>query len=77
MVLISITEAKARLSALIERVQKGEEVVIAMAGTPVAVLRAYDGPTRKRIPGALRGRIRIAKDFDELPADIGEVFGAR
>ena len=77
MVVNSITEAKAQLSALIERVQKGEEVVIARAGKPVAVLRAYEGSTRKRIPGALRGRIRIAKDFDELPADIAEAFGAR
>jgi prevent-host-death family protein len=77
MVVNSITEAKAQLSALIERVQKGEEVVIAKAGKPVAVLRAYQGPARKRTPGALRGRIRIASDFDVLPEDIAEAFGAR
>ena len=76
MVVIPITEAKAQLSALIERAQRGEEVVIAKAGKPVAVLGAYDGPTRKRIPGAFRGRIRIAKDFDELPADIAEAMGS-
>lgn len=77
MLVNSITEAKAQLSALIERVQRGEEVVIAKAGRPVAVLRAYRGPARKRVPGALRGRIHIAADFDELPADIAEAFGAR
>ncbi len=77
MVVQSITEAKAQLSALIERVQRGEEIVIAKAGKPVAVLRAYSGPERKRIPGALRGLIRIAPDFDELPADIAEAFGVR
>jgi len=77
MVVNSISAAKAQLSALIERVQKGEEVIIAKAGKPVAVLRAYEGSKRKRIPGALRGRIRIARDFDELPADIAEAFGAR
>jgi antitoxin (DNA-binding transcriptional repressor) of toxin-antitoxin stability system len=73
----SITQAKAQLSALVERVRKGEDVVIAKAGKPVAVLRAYGGPPRQRIPGALRGRIHIAKNFDELPADIAEAFGAR
>jgi hypothetical protein len=26
---------------------------------------------------ALRGRIHIADDFDELPDDIAEAFGAR
>jgi prevent-host-death family protein len=77
MVVRSVTEAKAQLSALIERVQKGQEVIIAKAGEPVAVLRAYDGSTRRRTPGALRGRIRIAGDYDELPADIGEAFGTR
>jgi prevent-host-death family protein len=77
MVVNSVTQAKAQLSALIERVQKGEEVIIARAGKPVAVLRAYDGSSRRRTPGALRGRIRIAQDSDELPADIGEAFGTR
>ena len=31
-----------------------------------------DGPRR---PGALRGRIEIAPDFDELPPDIAAAFG--
>jgi len=29
------------------------------------------------VHGALRGRIHIAEDFDELPDDIAEAFGAR
>jgi len=27
--------------------------------------------------GALRGRVHLAEDFDELPDDIAEAFGAR
>lgn len=77
MIVNSITEAKAQLSALIERVQNGEEVIIARAGKPVAVLRPYDGRRRRRVPGALRGLIRIASDFDELPDDIADALGAR
>ncbi|MBN1947464.1 MAG: type II toxin-antitoxin system Phd/YefM family antitoxin [Bradymonadales bacterium] len=75
MIVNTITEAKAQLSALIERVQQGEEVIIHKAGKPVAVLIAYGGYSEKRVPGALRGQIEIAPDFDELPPDIAESFG--
>ena len=76
MVLRNISEAKAELSALIEQVQKGEEVILAKAGKPVARLVPYRGPTRPRTPGSMRGEIWIASDFDELPADMAESFGA-
>lgn len=76
MTLCNISEAKAQLSALIEAVQAGEEVIIGKAGKPVARLVRYQGASAPRRPGALRGRIRIADDFDELPADIAEEFGA-
>ncbi len=77
MIVNTISEAKAQLSALIERVRRGEEVIINKAGKPVAVLVAYDDYPKRRQPGALRGMIRIADDFDELPADIAESFGAQ
>ena len=76
MVVDTITEAKAQLSSLIERVIHGEEVIIKRAGKPVAVLTAYLPHRVKRQAGALRGKIRISKDFDELPDDIAAAFGA-
>ena len=77
MILKNISEAKAQLSALIEAVTKGEEVLIGKAGVPVARLVPYSGPATQRRPGALKGRIVIGKDFDELPDDLAESFGAR
>jgi prevent-host-death family protein len=71
----SITDAKAQLSALVERAANGEEIIISKAGKPVAVLAPYERATRARRPGRLRGRITIAPDFDELPADLAERFG--
>ena len=71
----NISDAKAQLSSLIEAVQRGEEVIIGKAGKPVAKLVPYSGAKEARIPGALRGRIRIAADFDDLPADIAAAFG--
>ena len=71
----NISEAKAQLSALIERVMAGEEVIIGKAGKPVARLIKYENNRKARRPGALRGKIKIADDFDVLPDDLAEAFG--
>ena len=73
----NISQAKAELSALIEEVQKGSEVILAKAGKPVARLVAYRGPAGPRKPGAMAGQIWIAPDFDALPEDMAETFGMR
>ena len=75
MVMRNISEAKAELSALIDAVQKGNEVIIAKAGKPVARLIAFRGPAQPRTPGSMAGEIWIAPDFDTLPDDMAEAFG--
>lgn len=75
MVARNISQAKAELSALIEEVLKGNEVILAKAGKPVARLVAYRGPSQPRKPGCMAGGISIAPDFDSLPDDIAEAFG--
>ena len=75
MFVASVTEAKAQLSRLIERAMAGEEIIIARAGKPAVVLRAYEQAVPTRTPGALRGKIRISDDFDDLPEDLAESFG--
>ncbi len=75
MVITNISEAKAKLSALIEKVRSGHEVIIAKAGKPVVKLVLYDKKETHRTPGALKGKIKIADDFDELPKDIAEAIG--
>ncbi len=77
MIVNTVTEAKANLSALLERVLQGEEVIISRAGKPIAVLVPFSPDRRPRRPGALKGRIVIAPDFDELPADLADAFGSR
>jgi len=42
----------------------GAEVVIAKAGKPIAKLVPFSKPARVRKPGLLKGKIRIADDFD-------------
>lgn len=75
MIVNTITEAKAHLSALIEIVSQGEEVIIKKAGKPVAMLSPFRTPAMKRTPGLLKGEIEISTDFDELPEDISRAFG--
>ncbi len=74
MTIRNISAAKAELSALIEEVQRGNEVILAKAGKPVAKIVPYRGPAGPRKPGALAGKIRIAPDFDALPDDMAEAF---
>ncbi|MCG8503648.1 MAG: type II toxin-antitoxin system prevent-host-death family antitoxin [Sphingomonadales bacterium] len=75
MIVRTITEAKAQLSRLVARALAGDEVVISRAGTPVARLVPYDFKRRVATPGALKGEIKTAKDFDELPEDITRALG--
>ena len=74
MVVRNISQAKAELSALIEQVLKGNEVILAKSGKPVARLVPYRGPSLRK-PGCMAGEISVAADFDSLPDDIAETFG--
>ncbi|MBI3783152.1 MAG: type II toxin-antitoxin system Phd/YefM family antitoxin [Deltaproteobacteria bacterium] len=72
---VNIHEAKTHLSKLLARVARGEEVIIARAGRPVARLVPVNRPRRRRILGADKGKVFIADDFDApLPDDIQRSF---
>jgi prevent-host-death family protein len=72
---VNIHEAKTNLSQLVEAALAGEQVVIAGAGKPAVELVPYRHPGRKRKLGAMKGRLRIAEDFDApLPEPILSSF---
>ena len=71
----NIHQAKTQLSGLLERVQKGEEIIIAKAGKPVARLVPYrENLKPRKAGGRMKGKIWMAEDFDELPAEITAAF---
>ena len=74
---VNVHEAKTGLSRLLEAVEGGERIVIARAGEPVAVLVPYETATRRRRLGLFAGEATIHPDFDELPPDVADAFGAR
>ena len=73
---VNIHEAKTNLSRLLEAVERGEEVVIARAGHPVATLTAYKPPRRKIAPpGSMEGQgFWMSDDFDDPIDELFDVF---
>jgi prevent-host-death family protein len=68
---VNIFEAKTQLSKLIERMEHGEDVIIARAGKPVARLTGLKPEKKPVIFGLMKGEIWVADDFDDyLPADF-------
>jgi prevent-host-death family protein len=75
---VNIHAAKTHFSRLVERAAKGEEIIIARAGKPLARLVPLAAPAKPRRANLLRGRIRIARDFDApLPQDVQRRFEGR
>jgi prevent-host-death family protein len=61
MKVVNVYEAKTNLSKLLDAVERGEEIVIARAGRPVADLRPHRERRRQIVVGGLADRI----DYDE------------
>ena len=71
----NIHDAKTNLSRLVDDVANGAEIVIAKAGKPMAKLVPIKPTPRVRKPGFLKGKIKIADDFDApLPSGILDAF---
>ncbi|CDX24853.1 Prevent-host-death family protein [Mesorhizobium sp. ORS 3324] len=68
---ISIAEAKAKLSELVSRAEAGEEIVLTRHGKVAARIVPPVADPLPRI-GALKGKIWIADDFDELGPEWDE-----
>jgi antitoxin (DNA-binding transcriptional repressor) of toxin-antitoxin stability system len=78
MTTINIYEAKTQLSKLVEQAASGTDVIIARGGKPVARLTRLQTPQRKIRFGLLKGKVKVAKDFDApLPDDVLGQFEGR
>lgn len=70
----NIHQAKTNLSQLIEKTLKGEEVIIAKAGKPVAKIVAYKEKLKPRKPGLWKGKVWMSDDFNEEDEEINKLF---
>jgi prevent-host-death family protein len=77
MSIVNIHEAKTHLSRLLERASKGETIVIAKAGKPVAKIGPLAAPSGQERLGFLRGQFQVPDDFDAMDSeDIADLFGS-
>ena len=65
MTIFNVHEAKTHFSKLLERVLRGEEVVIAKAGKPVARILPVVTNVPLRKPGNDKGKVVIQPNFDD------------
>lgn len=77
MEIVNIYDAKTRLSQLVDQAAAGEDVVVARNGKPLVRITRLD-PKRPIRFGVLKGKVRIAADFDApLPDDVLARFEER
>jgi prevent-host-death family protein len=69
---VNIHDAKSQLSALINKVLNGKKIVIARNNQPLVELVALK--KQKRIPGLLKGKIKIIGTWEESDGALNELI---
>jgi prevent-host-death family protein len=74
MKMVNVHEAKTNLSRLLQKVEAGEEIIIAKAGKPVARLVPEIPKKRKRTLGTMRGKFAVPGNFDDPWPEYERLF---
>ena len=72
---ITLSDAKARFSEVVERVLNGEDFVVTRMGRAAVRISRFEHHAQPRKLGDLAGQVHIAEDFDEWPADLQVALG--
>jgi antitoxin (DNA-binding transcriptional repressor) of toxin-antitoxin stability system len=68
---VGVRELRANLSGLLRQARQGTSFLVMSRNEVIAEIRPPSGIERpRRVPGLLKGKIRMAEDFDVLPDDI-------
>jgi prevent-host-death family protein len=70
---VNVHDAKTHFSKLIQQVLNGEQVIIAKAGEPVALLSPLSTQIACRVPGNDTGKVIITSAFDEPLPEFNEL----
>jgi antitoxin (DNA-binding transcriptional repressor) of toxin-antitoxin stability system len=68
---VNVLDTEKQLLELLEKVQAGEEVILAKDDKPIAKLSKFK---RTPQPGRMKGKIWMADDFDKTDQDIIDSF---
>ncbi|MEO8937509.1 MAG: type II toxin-antitoxin system prevent-host-death family antitoxin [Burkholderiaceae bacterium] len=75
--IVNIYDAKTRLSQLVDKAAAGDDVIVGRNGKPLVRITRLAGKPPVQF-GLLKGKIRIAADFDApLPVDLQAAFEGR
>jgi prevent-host-death family protein len=68
---LGVREFRGNMTGYLRQVRQGASFLITSHGAVVAELHPPAAAARaRRVPGALRGKIHMAPDFDMLPEDV-------
>lgn len=68
---VGVREFRRNMTGFLRQARHGASFLITSHDEVVAELHPPSALERsRRLPGALRGKIRMASDFDALPADV-------
>lgn len=75
---VNIYDAKTRLSQLVDKAAAGEDVVVSRNGKPLVRITRLEAPKRQIKFGVLKGKLKVAPDFDApLPDEVLASFEGR
>lgn len=67
---VGVREFRGNLTSFLKQVEEGQRFVLTSHHKVVAEIGPPSSNIVARKPGALRGKIKLADDFDALPADV-------
>lgn len=67
---VGVREFRGNLTSFLQQVQEGQRFVLTSHHKVVAEIGPPSSDVAIRKPGALRGKIKVADDFDTLPTDV-------
>jgi prevent-host-death family protein len=71
---VNIQAAKTHLSRLVEEAVAGDDIILAKAGRPLVRLVPVQPDVSPRRPGAWKGKVRMARDFNAADERIIALF---
>lgn len=72
--IVSLYEAKTKLSSLVDRAAEGEEIVITKNGVPQAKIVPLPNEGAERVPAGILRITHISDDFDAPDPEIEALF---
>lgn len=71
----TVTDAKAKFSEVVERVLRGEEVIVTKMGKPAVKISAYEPTVKQERLGLMHGQATIPDDLGEWDSEEASYLG--